>query len=188
MRAVLASMALCLAASLVTPRDVHANIPSAALSFVTAHVVICPAGDSMLVVVARTASGTPFVDGPIWVETCDCPGLQLGPPPVCSSPDGTSCHVVMVPDVYGIVQIPISGGGLCPGGSLRVLGNGVLLAILPEPACFDQNGDLKVDEVDVSIVQSKIGSHDPGADFDGDGTVTAQDLAILQAHLGHASP
>ena len=94
----------------------------------------------------------------------------------------------MTPDLHGVVEIPISGGGLCPGGSVRVLAGGVLLALPAEPACFDQNGDLKVDSVDVAIVSLKIGTHDAGADFDGDGTVTTNDLSILKTHLGHSSP
>jgi hypothetical protein len=95
---------------------------------------------------------------------------------------------MMMPDADGIVEIPISGGGVCPGGTVRVYAEGVPLAFLGEPASFDQNGDLKVDAADVAIVNSKIGSQDPSADFDGDGTVTAADLAILLRHVGHASP
>ena len=93
-----------------------------------------------------------------------------------------------MPDRFGVVELPVSGGGLCAGGSVRVFADGVLLAIRGEPACFDQNGDLKVDSTDVAIVQSKMGTSDPGADFDGDGTVTLQDLGILLRHFGHASP
>jgi len=38
---------------------------------------------------------------------------------------------------------------------------------------------------DHALADAKVGSTDPTADFDGDGTVTAADLDILSAHLGH---
>jgi hypothetical protein len=189
MKRVLRTAALICACSLLTSTLVRAGVPSAANSFVSAHIVICPAGDSMVVVVARHLSNDPWAEGPIWVEVCDCAGLRLSAArPPCGAPDTSRCEVAMMPDPYGVVEIPISGGGLCPGGSLRVLAGGVLLALRSEPACFDQNGDLKVDSLDVAIVTSKIGTHDASADFDGDGTVTTNDLAILGAHLGHSSP
>jgi hypothetical protein len=170
------------------PAPARAAIPDAAHSFVARHLVICPAGDSMLVVVVRRADATPWDEGPAWVNVCGCPGLRLSSVPLaCAVPDTSACHVTMMPDSYGVVEIPISGGGLCPGGTVWVAGGGVPLALLGEPACFDQNGDLKVDGADVAIVNSKIGTHDPGADFDGDGTITALDLAILLQHFGHAS-
>jgi len=187
MKHVLRVAALVCACSLPIPAS--AGIPFASTSFVSAHIVICPAGDSMVVVVAHHADNSPWAEGPIWVEVCDCSGLRLSAvPSSCSTPDTSHCHATMTPDLYGVVEIPISGGGLCPGGSVRVLAGGVLLALRSEPACFDQNGDLKVDSADVAIVTSKLGTHDAGADFDGDGTVTTADLLILQAHLGHASP
>jgi hypothetical protein len=186
---VLRTAALALAWSLIASTLVRAGIPSAGTSFVSAHIVICPAGDSMVVVVAHHADGNPWAEGPIWVEVCDCSGVRLSAVrPACSAPDTSHCHVTMTPDLYGVAEIPISGGGSCPGGSVRVLAGGVLLALRSEPACFDQNGDLRVDSTDVAIVTSKLGTHDAGADFDGDGTVTPNDLSILQTHLGHSSP
>ncbi len=143
----------------------------------------------MLVVVARDIDGVPWWEGPICAEVCDCPGFRASlVRPDCSYPDTSLCDFTMYPDPLGVVEIPISGGGLCPGGSIKVFADGVLLATLPEPACFDQNGDLVVDSTDVAIVRSKIGTSDPGADFDGDGIVTEADVAILMQHLGHASP
>jgi hypothetical protein len=179
-------LAFLLGAFVAAP--VGAGVPDAAHSFVAPRVVICPAGDSMLVVIVRHASGNPWAEGPVWADLCDCPGVRLSTIQPCGIPDTSACHVTLMPDLNGVVEIPIAGGGLCPGGTARVYADGVLLAIRPEPACFDQNGDLKVDGADVAIVNSKIGTHDPGADFDGDGTVTPADLAILLSHLGHAAP
>lgn len=186
-RLVLTGLALASCAAFAEP--VAAGIPSASTSFVAPHVVVCPAGDSMLVVIVRHVSGNPWSEGPVWVDLCGCPGVHLSSVPLaCGVPDTSACHVTMMPDVNGVVEIPIQGGGVCPGGTVQVFADGVWLAIRGEPASFDQNGDLKVDNADAAIVNAKIGGHDPSADFDGDGTVTVSDLAILLTHLGHVSP
>jgi hypothetical protein len=179
-------LAFLLGAFVAAP--VGAGVPDAAHSFVAPRVVICPAGDSVLVVIVRHADATPWAEGPVWADLCDCPGIHLSTVQPCGLPDTSSCQIMMLPDPNGVVEMPIAGGGLCPGGTVRVYAEGVPLAIRPEPASFDQNGDLKVDATDVAIVNGKIGTHDPGADFDGDGTVTMLDLAILLSHLGHAAP
>lgn len=41
---------------------------------------------------------------------------------------------------------------------------------------------------DLQLIQAKLFTSDPTADFDCDGMVTDGDLAIAQAHLGHGTP
>jgi hypothetical protein len=101
--------------------------------------------------------------------------------------DTSLCRISMMPDRDGVVEVPVSGGGPCPGGTVRVLAGGTLLAVRGEPACFDQNGDLRVDSTDSDMVVSRLGTNNAAADFDGDRAVTQADLAILSHHLGHTS-
>ena len=165
----------------------EAKPPDPAASYVSPRVVVCPAGDSLVVVVARDFGGAPWSDGPIQVDFCDCPGFRVSRAvSPCTTLD--TCRVGMSPDPTGTVEIPVSGGGLCPGGSVLVLADGFLLRTLSPPACFDQDGDLMVDGTDEAIVRAKLGTGGPEADFDGDGTVTETDVTVLLRHLGHASP
>ncbi len=150
--------------------------------------MVCPAGDSLLLVIARDGNGNPWFDEPVVVDCCSCPGFLIAGGSTCSTLEPDGCRVSMTPDGLGVVEVPLMGGGLCPGGTVKVVAGGVPLAIRGEPACFDQNGDLRVDDADVEIVTDKLGSSDAGADFDGDGAVTQADLAILGQHVGHASP
>ena len=181
--------ALGIAAALgAPPGGAGADIPSPGTSTVGARLVVCPAGDSLLLVIARDATGTPWLDEPIVVDCCSCPGLLLVGGTTCAALDPAGCRVSMAPDGLGVVEVPLMGGGLCPGGTVKVVAGGVPLAIRGEPACFDQNGDLRVDDADAAIVTGKVGSTDAGADFDGDGAVTQADLVILGQHLGHAGP
>jgi hypothetical protein len=168
------------------PRPCAAGIPSASTSFVASHIVVCPAGDSAVVVIARHVSFSPWSEGPIVLDFCGCPGIQVviedgG----CVTLEPGACSISTLPDLMGEVQLAVAGGGTCPGGVVKVLAGGILLGIRGEPASFDQDGNLVVDANDVAIVTSKLGSSSPGADFDGDGTVTAADLAIIQLHMGH---
>jgi hypothetical protein len=83
---------------------------------------------------------------------------------------------------------PLAGGGVCPGDTIIVEVEGITLQWVTAVASFDQSGDLSVDQHDLAIVESKIGTADRTADFDGDGKVTSTDLALLQEHLGHHAP
>jgi hypothetical protein len=40
--------------------------------------------------------------------------------------------------------------------------------------------------LDLALLEAKLGQADPTGDFDGDGVVTAADVAALEAHVGHA--
>ena len=68
------------------------------------------------------------------------------------------------------------------------IGNSHDGVILATPTTFlspDQDGNLVVDGADMALVEAKLGTHDPTADFDFDGTVTEADRGIAQAHYGH---
>ena len=185
----IAAALACCVAGWLAPNACEAKLPDPSNSEVPARLVVCPAGDSMAIVIVRDWNQIPWSDGPVWVDFCDCAGFHLSRAlSPCTSVDTSSCSVGMTPDPTGTVEIPVSGGGLCPGGSVNVFADGIFLGTLGPPACFDQDGDLRVDSTDVAIVRARLGSHDSSADFDGDGMVTDADLAILSRHLGHESP
>ncbi len=167
-----------------------ANIPNAQNSSVAPRLVTCPAGDSTFVVLTRDVANNLWCDEDVEVDLCSCGGYHLslaGTHPYAI--DATGCRVSMRPDCgTGLSAFPLAGGGLCPGDTIVVRGNGVPLRFVTAVASLDQDGNLLVDQRDVTIVQSKVGAVDPTADFDGDGTVTATDVAIVEAHLGHHAP
>ena len=171
------------------PKLVAAGPPSAANSYVAPRLVSCPAGDSTFIVVTRDIADNPWYDGLITVHFCRCPGYHLslaGSHPYTINPD--QCSISMLPDAQGESRFPIAGGGICPGDTVWVDGGHVILRPFPVVVSLDQNGDLKVDSADLALVDSKIGTLDLSADFDGDGVVTAADVQIARAHLGHAAP
>ena len=179
----------CIAALGLAAAAASAGIPAASASFVSARLFLCPAGDSMFVVIPRHISGNPWVEGAVWVDLCGCPNVHLSRGGAQGyTLDAAGCVATEQPPADAIYRFALAGGGLCPGGSFRVYAGGVLLAIRTDVASPDQNGDLSVDSIDVALVRSKLGTADPGADLDGDGIVTESDAALAVAHLGHASP
>ena len=173
----------------VTASTAHAKLADPHWSHVPRRLVSCPSGDSVFVVITRNFAGQPTVDGPVTVRLCACEGYRLstaGTHPYLL--DQSGCSATLFPDnTSGYFLFPFAGGGLCPSDSVRIDADGVLLGYT-RVVSLDQSGALAVDDQDVAIVQSKVGTADPGADFDGDGTVTATDVAIVQEHVGHRAP
>lgn len=177
-------VALCLSAL-----PARAGIPSASTSTVPARLFLCPAGDSVFVVIPRHVSSNPWAEGDVWADLCDCPAVVLSRAGAQGyTVDAAGCVVTAGPLPDETYRFPLAGGGLCPGGWARTYAGGVLLASRTVVISPDQNGDRRVDSTDVAIVRSKLGTPDPGADLDGDGVVTEADVALVVAHLGHASP
>jgi hypothetical protein len=157
---------------------------------VAARLFLCPAGDSVFVVIPRHLSMQPWAEGDVWVDLCDCPAVRLSRTgAVGYAVDAAGCVATAPPPADAIYRFPVAGGGLCPGAWARTYADGVvLLANRTVVVSPDQNGDLLVDSTDVAIVRSKLGTPDPGADLDGDGAVTQSDVHLVIGHLGHASP
>ena len=45
-----------------------------------------------------------------------------------------------------------------------------------------------MNSTDLAIINGKVGSSDPTADFDGNGVVNAADVSYAQGHAGHSCP
>jgi hypothetical protein len=171
-----------------------AGAPTPATCFVSAPLIVCPAGDSVLLVIVRRFDN-PYPFSNVVVEFFACSSVQF--PPVLGDEgydisfpnpaDPTIRHLFRLADGYGQVEFTIRAGGTCPAGGVNVYASGMRLASRAV-ASPDQDGNFGVGVDDVALAESKLGTGDPTADFDGDGTVTSADLDILSAHLGHHAP
>ncbi len=171
--------------ALLQPPQARAGVPSPAASYEDPCLIACPAGDSVFMVISRHASGAPWAHGSVTLSFCDCPRFHLrtGDHPYTVATSG--CQISMIPQADGTSLFPVAGGGMC-GDSVRIDAGGVVLAFRAV-ASPDQDGDLAVTQSDLQLVQAKLMTADPTADFDGDGVVTSADYAIAQAHLGHGA-
>jgi hypothetical protein len=193
MRSLIVACLVVTAGMVVPDRTAHAKIPSAALSTITRPMVACPAGDVSFTTVMHNVLDLPC--SYVWtvVEFNGCTSVQLPPargdegydvvlPPVNPWP-----ALLAQGDVEGAKTFALRAGGVCPASTVRIYGDGVLVAqrALASP---DQDGNFGVGVDDLVLAQAKLGTADPTADFDGDGTVTVADLDILRAHFGHHAP
>jgi len=164
----------------------------AAYSSVDPALVLCPAGDMDFTAIARIAPGVlAFRVFYIHLDITDAQGLRLSseqPNPDCSLTSWSGREIVLQGCFQpGTAVFRLSGGGCGTGVSIPV-GNSHDAVILGTPVTFlspDQDGNLVVDGADMALIEAKLGSHDPTADFDFDGTVTEADLGLAQAHYGH---
>lgn len=156
-----------------------AQVPSPTQSTVDPCLIICPRGDFAFHVTVRDIAGAPISGSSVSVDFCPVsPTIHLCPPLVV-------CTLQGVTGPSGQVAFAIAGGGVT-STNVSVTADGVVLAQLPV-ASPDQNGDLVVSATDVGIASGWIGMVNRTVDLDCDqGTVDAQDVAVVQAHLGHA--
>ena len=165
-----------------------ADLPNPNRSTVDRLLVACPEGDFIFRIVVRDFVGNPRAGATVTLAFGSCPTFTLCVDP--SAPyfvDAPSRSVFMTSNSQGIADFPLRMGGTCPDSLVAVYADGILFGrrYLASP---DQNGDLGVNDVDRILLESKLGSSDPTADLNGDGSVTAADVGILQAHSGHICP
>jgi len=172
--------------------DARAGIPSPCDSTAPDCLVACPAGDLAFTLTLVHFNLSPWDHGQVSVDMCDCSGFTLCPSNGSETyiVDAAGCLITLPnPTREGIAEFRIRAGGTCLAGSTNLLADGILLGCPtahPPIASPDQNGDLVVDAADQAILNAKVGTSDPTADFDCDNSVTAADAAILSAHLWHS--
>lgn len=182
----LAALVSC--AALIHPAVSRASVPSPSNSEVPACLAACPAGDMVIVIVVRDIAGNPIANSTVWLDFSACPAFTI------CTPEPTDPYIYDAPtrtvrattDASGTVRFPLRAGGVCgTANGVSVFADGVFLAgrTLASP---DQNGDQIVDGADDAIVNGKLGTPDPTADFDCDGMVTAADVGVVQSHYPHA--
>src|SRR5262245_22188639 len=127
-------------AALTSAATARAGPPSAFTSYVAPHLVTCPAGDSSFVVIARDPVNNPWWRSCVGLHMCSCTGLRLsaaGSHPYTVDPSG--CVAYRDPEYpTGYDLFPLAAGGLCPGDSILVEGDGVFLRYVTRVASFDQ--------------------------------------------------
>ena len=184
-------MVVCLAVTAVTAipdGTARAKMPYPPFCTITQPMIACPAGDIPFTTIFHNLMDQPC--NYVWVAVSfECPSIRFPPPMGDEGYQVTSDPAVISGqgDVNGEMTFAIRAGGTCPASAVKIYGDGVLVAMraLASP---DQDGNFGVGVDDLVIAQSKLGTADPTADFDGDGTVTATDLDFLRAHLGHHAP
>src|SRR5262245_12617311 len=158
-------------------------------SWVDPTLVACPAGDSLFLVVPWRYH--PLMGAVVDMDFSACAGAQFAPPDGTEGYQfgtGASSRVAFTfSDNQGRAEFRLRAGGTCGAGLVQLYADGESFGVRALASC-DQDGNLSVGPEDVAMATAKLGSSDPTADFDGDGAVTAADLAILNAHLGHHAP
>jgi hypothetical protein len=84
----------------------------------------------------------------------------------------------------GFASVIVRGGGCSATGRVYLCANGDHIRSWTGAKSPDVNGDCEVGPYDVAYVTGKLGTTDFCADLDGSGSVTAADVAIVEATLG----
>ena len=160
------------------------SVPSAANSYVTPCLKVCPNGDLDITVTVRDLASSYIPGAVVILDFGACAGA------ICPARPGNS-YVINGNTVRadagagGSVTFSLGAGELCNiARLLSVYADGVLLATRTVSSP-DQNGDLVVDAGDMAIFNAKVGSANVTADFDCSGTVTTTDRNYVTAHLAH---
>jgi hypothetical protein len=176
------------AASMFGAAIAAADVPDPAHSSVDRVLLACPQGDVTFTVVARGFANTPKAGVSVSLDMRSCPAFAVCPDtpdhPTTYYVDVVNHAILGVTNGQGVVEFHLRMGAVCPDSLAIVYGDGVVFG-QRSVVSPDQNGDLGVDGQDVALLLAKVGQADPTGDFDGDGVVTAADVTLMQAHLGH---
>jgi hypothetical protein len=170
---------------LASPTVASSGVPSPANSTVDACLLACPAADFTFHVTVRDLASNPLPGSSVVVDFSQCP--QVVACPYIGDGltwDATSRTVRATSDASGLATFTMHLGGVCPNTQARIYADAVLLAqrTLANP---DQDGNTIVDANDDAVEAGKIGGADLTGDLTCEGTVTAADLAVVQAHHHH---
>jgi hypothetical protein len=187
MRSLIVVGLLAVAAATLPVRVANAAPPYPPNCFVSRPLIACPAGDLTSTFILRTAINVPEAYADVSLSFENCPSVRFPTPIGDESYVLAAGMLIATTNMEGRLELGMRAGGGCPADAVPVYGSGVLIArrALASP---DQDGNLGVTAGDVALAESKLGSADPTADFDGDGTVSSLDIQLVRAHLGHVAP
>jgi len=177
-------LAMVIALSFSGPAPDVLGTPSPGDSTVPACLVFCPLGDSTTVIVVRDNAHNAIMNAYVTLDFSACPVFVHCP----SSPpyvfDDAAKTVSASTGLDGVVRFQLEMGGVCPSATVKVRADGILLreCSLASP---DQDGDLLVSLGDAAIAGTKEGTADATADFNCDGVVGSDDVAVVDSHFGH---
>ena len=183
---IVAGAVICAALLLAPPAlaDVFASAPSAVTSTLPTCIISSPDGAFVSTVVVRDASGIPVPGSSVVLDFSSCSLFALCTFPCAGCTGHASAHTVQkYTDLNGVASFDLRVGGACFDERVTVYADAVTLGTVAY-STLDQNGDLSVTGADMLRVQNAEFSGDLSADLDCSGTVTAADLAIVQAHVG----
>jgi len=167
------------------------NSPSPAYSTTPNTVIACPAGDGSYTVRVMSWPCPPSPDPTAIAGTSVTLDFSCTAFEHCAvaetSPlyDDATSTVRGVTNAQGYMTFHLQMSGGTPDSCVQVsAGAGTLMgdAHLVSP---DQNADRQVNATDMAIIESKYGTSDLSADFDGNGLVDPLDLDLALQHLGH---
>lgn len=172
---------------LVASSPTWAGVPDPGHCTVPVCITTCPAGDMLFTITVRDFASNPVASSQVALDFSACPG-----PIFCAkcadiySYDGLTRIVRKTTDATGSVTFALCAGGeTCPGSLVAISADGVVLGSVPY-ASPDQNGDGAINGTDLTQVNARITASSADADFNCSGAADAADLAIFNAHLGHA--
>jgi len=183
------TLLIALALSLAAVAASTAAVPSPANSTLPDCMVFCPLGDVSFTVVVRDLANNPINGSNVVLDFSGCPNAYI-----CAAIGGEPYTVNLVArtlsrptDGSGTATFPGHVGGTGPAGCARVFADGVLLKsyALATP---DQDSDGQVVLFlwnDQPLFTSKLGTADPTADFDCNGTVDGTDQLFMNTHSSH---
>jgi len=156
------------------------------LSVADPRLVVCPAGDIPFRILAIKGP-FPVPNDLTSIQVDACPAVHLAPfvgGEDYALVDGIP-GVTRNTDADGVADYHLRAGGVCSTPIYVWVDCYVL--VRQGVASPDQDGDLLVGADDLAAIESKLGSSDLTGDLDGDGAVTAADVAFARLHLGHAA-
>jgi len=176
-----------IAVVVLSPSAAFAGGPAGWKSTTPACLVVCPQGDVVSTVIARDPADNAVANSVVVIDFSLCPGFVLCPP------DGRESYVIKpgprlvgITNAVGRADFSIRACGTCLG-SVTITADNRALAQYTGVVSPDQNGDQLVDNADEVLLEAKIGTRDVTGDLDCNHLVDSSDIAILRAHLGHAS-
>jgi len=184
------TLLLALALSVATLATSSAGVPDPVNSTLPPCMVLCPMGDASFTVVVRDLANNPLNGVSVTLDYSGCPNAYLCDP-LPSDPytvDLVARTLTRTTDGTGTVVFPARVGGTGPAGCAKVYASGVFLRsyALATP---DQDSDGQVVLFiwnDQPLFTSKLGTADPTADFDCNGTVDAADQLFMNNHGSHS--
>lgn len=186
MRALLRLLAHTLALlALTLPAVASGGVPSPSNSSVDPCLIACPAADFTFHVTVRDLANNPISNSSVALDFSQCPQVFACPYIGDGLTWDATNHVVRaMSNASGLATFTMHLIGICPNMQVRIFADGVFLGArtLASP---DQDGNGIVDANDDAIESAKIGGSDLTGDLTCEGTVTAADLAVVQAHHHH---
>ena len=180
----LRSMLLAAAILLMTSSPARSGVPSAANSTHDPCFVVCPLGDITYHVTVRDLGNNPVPSSNVVLDFSQCGFAHCQNPGPGIIANDASRTMSTTANAAGVASFPLKMGGCCP--AVKIFADGVLLATV-SMSSPDQDANLTVNGADASILTGLMSPpYSVCGDLNCDGVVSANDLAVLTSHNGHA--